>query len=65
MSEGLIRIIIQAVLGLVLLIGGIILLALRISGWSIILGLPMVVISSVFIVYTYDDAASKWTKPKS
>lgn len=55
----LVRFVIQAILGVVLLAGGIILLALKIPGWSIIFGIPMVVISSVFIIYTYDDALSR------
>jgi hypothetical protein len=55
----LIKLVIQSFLGLGLLAGGITILALRIPGWSIIFGLPMVVISSVFIIYTYDDVLSK------
>ncbi|HUC95230.1 MAG TPA: hypothetical protein VMR19_04500 [Candidatus Saccharimonadales bacterium] len=53
------RLIIQAVLGLGLLAGGIIILSTRIAGWSIIFGLPMVVISSIFIIYTYDDTLNR------
>jgi hypothetical protein len=55
----IVRIIIRAFLGLGLLAGGIIVLALRLEGWSIIFGLPMVVVSSVFIIYTYDDALNR------
>lgn len=55
----IVRLILQATLGIGLLAGGIILLALRIAGWSIIFGLPMVVISSVFIIYSYDDALNR------
>ena len=53
------RLIIQAVLGLGLLAGGIIILSTRIAGWSIIFGLPMVVISSIFIINTYDDTLNR------
>ena len=60
----LVRIILQSILGLGLLAGGITLLALRLPGWSVIFGLPMVVISSIFIIYTYDNVLSKYTTPK-
>jgi len=53
------RLIIECVLGTGLLAGGIALLALRITGWSMIFGVPMVVISSVFIIYTYDDTLNR------
>lgn len=53
------RLVLQVVLGIGLLAGGIIFLALKIAGWSIIFGLPMVVISSVFIIYTYDDVLNR------
>lgn len=55
----LVRFVVQAILGVALLAGGIIMLALKLPGWSIIFGIPMVVISSVFIIYTYDDALSR------
>ena len=42
-----------------LLLGGIALLALRISGWSLIFGLPMVVFGTVFLIYTYDEVVSQ------
>lgn len=31
---------------------------LRLPGWSIILGLPMVIIGIVFLIYTYDEVMS-------
>ena len=49
----------RVVLGLSLMTGGIVLLALRIAGWSMIFGIPMVVISAVFIIYTYDDVLNR------
>jgi hypothetical protein len=53
------RLVTQMVLGIGLLAGGIAILALRIAGWSSIFGIPMVVISSVFIIYTYDDTLNR------
>ena len=57
--ESTIRILLRAGVSLSLLAGGIIMLALRISGWSIIFGLPMVVFGAVFIIYTYDEVLSR------
>lgn len=45
---------IRVAVPLFLLAGGITLLALRISGWSLIFGLPVTVLGVVFLVYTYD-----------
>lgn len=49
----------KSILPLALLSFGVILLALRIAGWSIILGLPMILFGFVFTVYTYDEIATK------
>lgn len=42
-----------------LFIGGIVLLFLRIPGWSLIVGLPAVQIGLVFLIFSYDRMASK------
>jgi len=52
----IIRLVVQAILGLGLLIDGLVLLSLRIAVWSLLLGLPMVIVAVVFIIFTYDDA---------
>lgn len=38
-----------------ILVCGLTLLFLKIGGWSIILGIPMVVIGVVFLIYSYDS----------
>ena len=43
----------------ILLVGGLVLLALKIAGWSIVFGLPMVIFGVVFLIYTYDDICSR------
>jgi len=48
-----------------LFIGGIILLALRIPGWSIIFGLPAVQIGIIFLIFTFDDLARNKVGPNS
>lgn len=57
--EYLITLLLKIIGPVVLLASGLALLALRIAGWSIILGLPMVVIGVVFMIYTYDEILSK------
>jgi len=52
------RIIIKAVLPVVLLLAGLWLLTLRLAGWSIIFGLPMVVLGVIFLIYAYDEILS-------
>ncbi len=45
-----------------ILAGGLVLLVLKIGGWSIILGIPMVVMGVVFLVYSYDSLTSSQDK---
>ncbi len=58
-GEDALRLILRVILSLALLVGGLHLLALRIVSWDVILGIPMVIISLVFIIYTYDDVLTK------
>lgn len=48
-----------AFLPLVLIVGGAIILISKMPGWSLILGLPMVVIGVVFLIYAYDEAVTR------
>lgn len=41
-----------------LLLGGLVLLILKFAGWSIILGIPLTVIGSIFLIYEYDNLVS-------
>lgn len=56
--ESIVKLVLKTVVPIFILIGGIALLTLRIAGWSIIFGLPMVVIGVVFLIYTYDEIVS-------
>jgi uncharacterized membrane protein len=58
-QEHMLYVFLRVIVSMILLIGGIIMLALRIPGWGIILGLPMVVFGVVFLIYTYDEALSR------
>jgi len=49
----------KGLIPIVILASGITLLALRITGWSLLLGLPITIIGVVFLIYIYDDIASK------
>ena len=59
----IIRLILKGLIPIVLLSGGLILLALRISGWSLIFGLPLTIFGSVFLIYTYDEMVRKKVDP--
>jgi hypothetical protein len=52
-------------LSLSLFAGGIALLALRIPGWSLILGLPAVQIGLIFLIFTFDEIARNKVGPDS
>lgn len=62
-SENGVRLTFRVLIPIVLLGGGLTLLALRIAGWSIIFGLPMITFGVVFLVYTYDELVSNVVKP--
>lgn len=49
----------KGLIPIILLASGITLLALRITGWSLILGLPITVIGVVFLIAVYDDIVSR------
>jgi hypothetical protein len=57
--ERMIKLVFRGIIPIVFLISGIALLGLRISGWGTILGIPLVVFGSVFLIYTYDEVVSK------
>lgn len=62
-GEEIVKIILKGLIPIILLLGGLILLALRISGWSLIFGLPLTVFGSVFLIYTYDEMVRKKIDP--
>lgn len=62
-KEVLVRIFLRVIVAVGLLVGGLILLAMRLPGWSIIFGLPMIIFGSVFIIYTYDEVLSRKLEP--
>lgn len=53
----------KIIIPLIFLASGISLLALRIPGWSIIIGLPAIVFGVVFLLYTYDELVSNTVRP--
>lgn len=57
------RLTFRVLIPIVLLGGGLFLLSLRIAGWSIIFGLPMVTFGVVFLIYTYDELVSGVVEP--
>lgn len=57
--EEIVRLIYMGLIPIVLLAGGLVLLALKIPGWSLIFGLPITIFGTVFLIYTYDTIASK------
>ncbi|MCL4382409.1 MAG: hypothetical protein M1575_03050 [Patescibacteria group bacterium] len=58
-SFSLLRFILQTIICLSILAGGVIILILRISVWSLVLGLPMVQIGVFFLILSFDELARK------
>ncbi|OGM23772.1 hypothetical protein A3D00_05130 [Candidatus Woesebacteria bacterium RIFCSPHIGHO2_02_FULL_38_9] len=58
LEEGL-KLAFRGLIPITLLIGGIWLLSLNVIFWSIIIGLPLILIGTVFLIYTYDEVVSK------
>ena len=61
-AEYLIILLIKILGPVIILVTGLVLLALRLSGWSVVLGLPLVVIGSVLLIYAYDEIVSRKNK---
>ena len=57
------KLLFRGILPVVLISGSLVLLVLQITGWSIILGLPMLVIGVTFAIFTYDEMAQKSIDP--
>ena len=55
----LVMLIYKGLLPVVLLAGGVVVLSMRIMGWSFILGLPMIIVGSVFLIHSYDEMVKK------
>jgi len=54
-SEHVVMLIFRGFIPIVMLIGGLVLLGMRLPGWGLFIGLPLVIIGSVFLIYTYDE----------
>jgi len=53
--EHILKIFFKGLIPLSLLFSGIVLLISKVSGWSLIAGLPLVVFGLVFSIYSYDE----------
>ena len=64
-AENVVRLVFRGLLPTVSVAGGVWLLTSELSGWNIILGIPMTVIGMVFLIYTYDEVVSNKIQPLS
>lgn len=58
-QEALTVLVIKILAPFAMMVCGLILLALRLAGWSIIIGLPITIIGIVLLIYAYDEIVSK------
>lgn len=57
-EEG-IKLLFRGLLPIILLTAGLAILFLRLPGWSMIFGIPMIIIGCVFLIHTYDEVVRK------
>lgn len=57
--EEIIKLVFKGLIPIVLLAGGLILLDLRITGWSLVFGFPIAVIGAAMLIFAYDEIVSK------
>lgn len=62
-SSDFLRDISRFIAPMILFAGGVWLLSLRISGWSMLLGLPAIQVGIVFIILGFDNSAKKTFSP--
>lgn len=58
-AEETVKLIFRGLIPIILLAGGLVLLALKIPGWSLLLGMPLTILGTVFLIYSYDEVVSK------
>lgn len=61
--EEAIKLLFRGIIPIVFLAAGVIILALRMPGWSLLLGLPLTIFGTVFLIYTYDEVVRKTFAP--
>lgn len=59
----IVKLIFKGLIPIVFLIAGVVILSLRISGWSLLLGIPLTIFGTVFLIYTYDEVLTKTLPP--
>lgn len=64
-SEEFLKLLFKGLIPLVLFIGGVVILISQISGWSLILGLPITIIGLAILINVYDEIASSLILPRS
>ena len=61
--EEAIKLLFRGIIPIVFLAAGVVVLALRMPGWSLLLGLPLTIFGAVFLIYTYDEVVRKTFAP--
>ena len=58
-AEAIIKLLFRGIIPLASLISGVVLFVSEVSGWGLILGIPMIIIGMIMLIYTYDEAIQK------
>jgi len=63
--ERVIKLLFRGLVPMLMLVAGVILMTSEISGWNLIIGTPITILGTVFLVFTYDEVIAKKVTPLS
>jgi len=63
--ERIIKLLFRGFMPMLMLVAGVILMTSEISGWNLIIGTPITVLGTIFLIFTYDEVIAKKVTPLS
>jgi len=58
-AEETVKLIFRGLIPVVFLVSGVVILGLKLPGWSLFIGLPLTIFGTVFLIYSYDEILGK------
>jgi hypothetical protein len=63
-AEEFIKLLFRGILPIIFFIGGIVILGLRLKGWSLLLGTPITILGAIFLILSFDEFARAAILPR-
>lgn len=63
--ERIIKLLFRGLIPILMLLAGVVLMVSKGSGWLMIIGTPITVLGTVFLIYTYDEVIRRTVVPMS